>query len=167
MLKKDGRLVYSTCSFNPIENEAVVQAALKKMKDFVEIVDVSEEVSPYLRYRPGLLKWKVFHRGKGKNHPALWYQTWPSVPEWKRKEGESHALCETMFHEDYTYHNNQKGRTVLRDPLNLSRCMRFYPHDDNQGGFFVAVFRKKEDMPSGHIYDTSMAMDAWANPHVR
>ena len=106
MLKKDGRLVYSTCSFNPIENEAVVQAALKKMKDFVEIVDVSEEVSPYLRYRPGLLKWKVFHRGKGKNHPALWYQTWPSVPEWKRKEGESHALCETMFHEDYTYHNN-------------------------------------------------------------
>ena len=131
MLKKDGRLVYSTCSFNPIENEAVVQAALKKMKDFVEIVDVSEEVSPYLRYRPGLLKWKVFHRGKGKNHPALWYQTWPSVPEWKRKEGESHALCETMFHEEYTYHNNQKDRTVLRDPLNLSRCMRFYPHDDN------------------------------------
>jgi len=106
LLKKDGRLVYSTCSFNPIENEAVVQAALKQMGNYVSLMDVSKEVSPYLRYRPGLLKWKVFHRGKGKNQPALWYQTWPSVPEWKRKVGESHALCETMFHEDYTYYNN-------------------------------------------------------------
>jgi len=56
---------------------------------------------------------------------------------------------------------------MLRDPLNLSRCMRFYPHDDNQGGFFVAVFRKKSDVPSGYINDKSMQMDAWANSHVR
>jgi multisite-specific tRNA:(cytosine-C5)-methyltransferase len=29
-LKKGGRLVYSTCSFNPIEDEAVVAAALSR-----------------------------------------------------------------------------------------------------------------------------------------
>lgn len=137
------------------------------MKDYVNLVDVSSEVSPHLRYRPGLLKWKVFHRGKGRAHPALWYQTWPSVPDWKRKEGESHALCESMFHEDYTYYNNQKDRTVMRDPLNLTRCMRFYPQDDNQGGFFVAVFEKHADVPSGEIFDSTGVMDAWANPNVR
>ena len=73
-----------------------------------------------------------------------------------------------MFHEDYTYGNNQKSRTILRDPLNLKRCMRFYPQDDNQGGFFVAVFEKLADMGTGgQITDKEHAMDAWSNKHVR
>jgi multisite-specific tRNA:(cytosine-C5)-methyltransferase len=30
MLKKGGRIVYSTCTFNPLENEAVVAAAISR-----------------------------------------------------------------------------------------------------------------------------------------
>ena len=55
----------------------------------------------------------------------------------------------------------------MKDPLNLSRCMRFYPHDDNQGGFFVCVFEKHADIKTGAISDSGMQMDAWSNPKVR
>ena len=57
LLKKGGRLVYSTCTFNPIEDEAVVAAALSRHIKQIELVDVSKEVSPHLKYRPGLLNW--------------------------------------------------------------------------------------------------------------
>ena len=41
LLKKGGRLVYSTCTFNPIEDEAVVAAALSRHIKQIELVDVS------------------------------------------------------------------------------------------------------------------------------
>ena len=31
--------------------------------------------------------------------------------------------------------------------LNLDRCMRFLPHHNNDGGFFVAILRKTKDIP--------------------
>jgi 16S rRNA C967 or C1407 C5-methylase (RsmB/RsmF family) len=69
MLAVGGRMTYSTCSFNPIENEAVVQAALVHFKGKIKLVDVSKQVSPHLKYRPGLKQWTVYHKPRGKYHP--------------------------------------------------------------------------------------------------
>lgn len=73
-VRQHGRLVYSTCSFNPLENEAVVAAALLKLKGKVKLVDISRDVSPFLKYRPGMLKWEVYHKAKGSHHPECWYR---------------------------------------------------------------------------------------------
>ena len=42
----------------------------------------------------------------------------------------------------------------------MARCMRLYPHDDNQGGFFVAVIEK-----SGGT--ESQETDPWLNTKIR
>jgi len=81
MLKLGGRLVYSTCTFNPLENEAVVAAALARHIKQMKIVDVSKELSPHLKYRPGLTSWKVYHRGKGKHHAPKFYKNFPEITE--------------------------------------------------------------------------------------
>ena len=52
--------------------------------------------------------------------------------------------------------------------MNLKFCMRFYPHDDNQGGFFCSVFEKlSSDDEGGEIMDLGMGMDAWNDTRVR
>jgi len=40
LLETGGRLIYSTCSLNPIEDEAVVAAAMDKCAGAVELVNV-------------------------------------------------------------------------------------------------------------------------------
>ena len=77
-----------------------------------------------------------------------------------------------MFTDVYTDWNNEEPRAsepgLQADPLGLKNCLRIYPHDDNQGGFFVCVMEKVYDEEEeGLIYDDDYKMDAWNNHNVR
>lgn len=74
-----------------------------------------------------------------------------------------------MFTDTYTMFNNEEDRPegLKDDPLNLKRCLRIFPHDANQGGFFVAVFTKILDNHEGFIYDDMYQMNAWDDPRVK
>jgi 16S rRNA C967 or C1407 C5-methylase (RsmB/RsmF family) len=53
-----GRFIYSTCTFNPIEDEAVVAELLVRCKGSLRLVDVGDKL-PQLKRIPGLRTWKV------------------------------------------------------------------------------------------------------------
>lgn len=56
LLAKGGRLVYSTCSLNPMENESVIAQALRNNKD----IKIVKTELPGLKSTPGMKTWKVY-----------------------------------------------------------------------------------------------------------
>jgi 16S rRNA C967 or C1407 C5-methylase (RsmB/RsmF family) len=58
LTKVGGYLCYSTCSMNPIENEAVVAELLRQSKGALQLVEKRHDL-PGLRARPGWSTWKV------------------------------------------------------------------------------------------------------------
>jgi multisite-specific tRNA:(cytosine-C5)-methyltransferase len=77
ILAPGGRLVYSTCSFNPAEDEAVIAAALNEQPGEFSIVDVSADY-PELKRRPGMTSWKVATQPAGKDTDLAWHESFQS-----------------------------------------------------------------------------------------
>ncbi|KAF8109611.1 hypothetical protein N665_0094s0077 [Sinapis alba] len=150
LLKVGGRMVYSTCSMNPIENEAVVAEILRRCGCSVELVDVSDKLPELIR-RPGLKKWKVHDRGG-------WYRSYKDVPKLQRDgvlrsmfpSGKSDKDSTTtgggsISGEMASISSDEPAEEVCDLPL--ERCVRIVPHDQNTGGFFIAVLHKVSPLP--------------------
>lgn len=126
-----GRMVYSTCSLNPVEDEAVIAALLEKSEGSLELVDASADL-PGLKWMPGVTSWKLMTK------EGQWYSDWSEVPTSRQTQ-----IRPTMF--------PPKDTEKLAN-MHLERCMRILPHHQNTGGFFVAVLLKKAPMPWNKRY---------------
>lgn len=120
-------MVYSTCSLNPVEDEAVLYRLLTETGDSVEILDSSHLV-PGLKFSRGMNKWKI--AGKEKD---MIYNDFSEVPKNYQ-----------TFIRPYMF-SPEEG--VDNEKFHLDRSMRILPHQQDTGGFFVAVLHKKALCP--------------------
>lgn len=126
LLKSGGRLVYSTCSLNPLENEAVLAECLRQHpRSHLSLLDAHAEL-PALLKRRGMRSWQVMN-----------------------KDGEWLAGCEEGGDECFR-------RPSLFPPSideswigdELEHSIRILPHDQNTGAFFIAVIQKNHEFTS-------------------
>ena len=132
MLKVGGRVVYSTCSMNPVENEAVIATAIERCggSPNVELVDCSDAL-PNLQRRPGLSSWDIMDK-TGRR-----WQSWQDVQAILAGDD-----TETLGR----LHEGMFSRLAETEPLPLERCMRVYPHLQDTGGFFITVLEKRKEI---------------------
>ena len=117
LLRPGGTMVYSTCSIDPVENEAVIAELIRKCP-WMEVIDIDESKVESLAWHQGLTTWSPLdEQGVVPDDPQ-------SVP---------------FFDERYLPPQEQ----TLLDALPKTR--RLYPQDNNTGGFYVALLRHRKD----------------------
>lgn len=127
-LEVGGRLVYSTCSMHPVEDEAVIAEMLRKCHGTVELVDISS-LLPGLKTVDGLSQWKLMTKF------GVWIENHEQVPPQLKSQ-----LLPSMFPPT----DEEAGK------FNLHRCVRILPHHQDTGGFFIAAMTKTQHLPWSH-----------------
>lgn len=127
LLRPGGRMVYSTCSLDPIENEAVVCEILQKCP-WLKLIEIeTERLFPSLVYHNGIDDWPILDEN---SEVVNWDGQLPKLP----------GLSEEMLNP------KQRGN----DAPDLSSTIRVHQHDNDTGGFFVALFEHvAERTPEG------------------
>jgi 16S rRNA C967 or C1407 C5-methylase (RsmB/RsmF family) len=160
LVKVGGVVCYSTCSMNPIEDEAVVAAALRGRTEstcgsdgggvsgcaMYELLDWPNNSLPGLVLRPGVSDWKVAfydHDGGAKKNDDEYVDD---------GDDDEDNLDGLSFFDSYvsasaagvdgdvspTFWPN----TAENGNLGLHRCVRLLPQDQDSGGFFLGLIRR-------------------------
>ncbi|KAG5490300.1 hypothetical protein JKF63_00420 [Porcisia hertigi] len=124
--KTGGIVVYSTCSLNPVENEAVVSACLAQTKGTFKLIDPTP-LLPGLRASPGMTSWTITTRD---------LTTVLHTYEDAQKLMES-----TTDRRPFQYAPSMFANTQVLVEQHIERTRRILPHAQDTGGFFVAALR--------------------------
>lgn len=142
LLRPGGTLVYSTCSIDPCENEAVVAQLLRTLP-YLELIEIDENRLPGLKLRPGLTDWAALDE---KAQPI------PRGAEVARTTflQPAHMSPAARLHWNEALDEEIDESTENRIQAELSKCRRLVHHDNDTGGFFVALLRHRpEATPEG------------------
>ena len=162
---EEGYIIYSTCSLNQIENEAVIASILEKFKGEIETVNCSEKLFKFgVKFKEGMVNWRVpiyFDPSNSRFYfEELYSDFHKNIAKTIDKHSQKQFKCSynflsdkkcvskilpSMFHQTYTYSNNhQNSKCFFSDPLNLRNCVRFYAHENDSLSGFIAVLKKKK-----------------------
>lgn len=144
MLKAGGRVVYSTCSLNPLEDEAVVASAIERCGGTakVKIVDCSDKL-PELKRVPGLTDWSIMARS------GQIYESWEEAQQFELKDTKV-KVTPGMF------------PPLPEEQIQLERCMRVYPHLQDTGGFFICVLEKQSELKAKQENESKCSNRDWS-----
>jgi 16S rRNA C967 or C1407 C5-methylase (RsmB/RsmF family) len=142
LLRPGGKLAYSTCSIDPCENEAVVAQLLRKLP-YLELVDIDESKLSGLKLRPGLTDWDSLDE-QGEPLPRG-----DEVAQTTFLQS-THMSPAARVHWNELLDEEIDEDTEVRIQSELAKCRRLVHHDNDTGGFFVALFRHRpEATPEG------------------
>ena len=234
LLKMGGYMCYSTCSLNPIEDEAVVAELLRKSKGNLELVDIHQSLGGFVT-RPGVSDWKVLCEPLSKaqqksrdrkNTPRMQAKRAEYEAKQEQEQKNEEAAAEDDAKELATNGESTKATETPSEPptdkkmepltkfeptsmdpeylmeqalatglvhvpnmeeakekgldnriqssnfpptpeeaakFQLHRCIRVVSHDNNTGGFFVALLKKTGPIGGSDFKNVRQAAEAEAN----
>lgn len=119
MLKLGGIMVYSTCSLNPLENEAIASYVVSEgYREHGVVLQPLEQLEGF-KTRKGLLDWLV------PNPEGGYFKSYDQVPQHLKER-----VTPSMF-------KSQEWNESL-----AQHVMRILPHDNDTGGFFLFKVKK-------------------------
>ena len=125
-MKVGGKISYSTCSLNPIEDEAVVAAVLKIYGKKIKLCSVD---LPGFKFQPGLSSWK-FMNLKQKEECELIDQSGENISYFNSYNSIDEVPADQLFNKNAKIIKETMFSSFYSDDIRkeLNKCLRVLPH---------------------------------------